>query len=204
MAVDESPENRKPRVTQTPGSKKKKVRSRYFLSGQWFSIFNWKLWGCKTWKCFIKLIRSGHHEPGRKGHAVTPGKRKRSAREKSVESGEVTFILHWTFHRFGKCQKKWKNYMTNVEPSPILFYITQKSCDNMSEEKSKANVFFSLQVFIGIESFLRTFLFLEVVGVLWRVTPKAWAQTKLLQLATSFGALLHFQARSLKKCIQAV
>jgi len=60
MAVDESPENRKPRVTQTPGSKKKKVRS-----------------------------RSGHHEPGRKGHAVTPGKRKRSAREKSVESGEV-------------------------------------------------------------------------------------------------------------------
>merc|ERR550517_1360878 len=55
-----SPENRKPRVTQTPGSKKKKVRS-----------------------------RSGHHEPGRKGHAVTPGKRKRSAREKSVESGEV-------------------------------------------------------------------------------------------------------------------
>ena len=29
MAVDESPENRKPRVTQTPGSKKKKVRSRY-------------------------------------------------------------------------------------------------------------------------------------------------------------------------------
>ena len=56
--------------------------------------------------------------------------------------------------------------MTNVEPSPILFYITQKSCDNMSEEKSKANVFFSLQVFIGIESFLRTFLFLEVVGVL--------------------------------------
>lgn len=60
MAVDESPENRKPRVTQTPGSKKKKVRS-----------------------------RSGHHESGRKGHAVTPGKRKRSAREKSVESGEV-------------------------------------------------------------------------------------------------------------------
>ena len=60
IAVDESPENRKPRVTQTPGSKKKKVRS-----------------------------RSGHHEPGRKGHAVTPGKRKRSAREKSVESGEV-------------------------------------------------------------------------------------------------------------------
>jgi len=58
MAVDESPENQKPRVT--PGSKKKKVRS-----------------------------RSGHHEPGRKGHAVTPGKRKRSAREKSVESGEV-------------------------------------------------------------------------------------------------------------------
>ena len=55
--------------------------------------------------------------------------------------------------------------MTNVEPSPILFYITQKSCDNMSEEKSKA-IFFSLQVFIGIESFLRTFLFLEVVGVL--------------------------------------
>ena len=38
----------------------------------------------------INLFRSGHHEPGRKGHAVTPGKRKRSAREKSVESGEVT------------------------------------------------------------------------------------------------------------------
>jgi len=60
MAVDESPENRKPRVTQAAGNKKKKVRS-----------------------------RSGHHEPGRKSHAVTPGKRKRSAREKSVESGEV-------------------------------------------------------------------------------------------------------------------
>ena len=28
MAVDESPENRKPRVTQAAGSKKKKVRSR--------------------------------------------------------------------------------------------------------------------------------------------------------------------------------
>ena len=32
MAVDESPENRKPRVTQTPGSKKKKVRSRYYIT----------------------------------------------------------------------------------------------------------------------------------------------------------------------------
>ena len=39
---------------------------------------------------------------------------------------------------------------------------------------------------------------------LWRVTPKAWTQTGFLQLATGFGALLHFQARSLKKCIQAV
>ena len=57
-------------------------------------------------------------------------------------------------------------------------------------------MFFSLQVFIGIESFLRTFLFLEVVGVLWRVTPKAWTQAGLLQLATGFGAVLHFQARS--------
>ena len=26
--------------------------------------------------------------------------------------------------------------------------------------------------------------------------PKAWTQTRLLQLATGFGALLHFQARS--------
>ena len=131
MAVDESPENRKPRVTQTPGSKKKKVRSRYFLFGQWFSIFDWKMWGCKTWKCFIKLIRSGHHEPGRKGHAVTPGKRKRSAREKSVESGEVTFIPHWTFHRFGKCQQEKQKKSTKEESSPICFCIlhrTKKLC----------------------------------------------------------------------------
>ena len=72
MAVDGSPENRKPKITLTTGAgglgaqggKKKKVRS-----------------------------RSGHPEPGRGhrggGHSVTPGKRKRSAREKSVESGEV-------------------------------------------------------------------------------------------------------------------
>ena len=40
------------------------------------------------------LARSGHHEPGRKSHAVTPGKRKRSAREKSVESGEVQLPIH--------------------------------------------------------------------------------------------------------------
>ena len=26
--------------------------------------------------------------------------------------------------------------------------------------------------------------------------PKAWTQTRLLQLATGFGALLHYQARS--------
>ena len=43
------------------------------------------------------LARSGHHEPGRKSHAVTPGKRKRSAREKSVESGEVQLPIH-TIH----------------------------------------------------------------------------------------------------------
>ena len=43
--------------------------------------------------CENAFNRSGHHEPGRKGHAVTPGKRKRSAREKSVESGEVTLDM---------------------------------------------------------------------------------------------------------------
>ena len=84
MAVDESPENRKPRVTQTPGSKKKKVRSRYNLCVHYRRMY-----------CENAFNRSGHHEPGRKGHAVTPGKRKRSAREKSVESGEVTLDILW-------------------------------------------------------------------------------------------------------------
>ena len=133
MAVDESPENRKPRVTQTPGSKKKKVRSRYFLSGQWFSIFNWKMWGCKTWKCFIKLIRSGHHEPGRKGHAVTPGKRKRSAREKSVESGEVALIPHCTSQLptdLGKVRKSKRdiNFGSSLFLVGILNHIFKKMC----------------------------------------------------------------------------
>jgi len=41
-------------------------------------------------------------------------------------------------------------------------------------------------------------LFLEVIG---GVTPKAW--TGLLQEATGFGALLHYQARSFEECYQA-
>ena len=97
MAVDESPENRKPRVTQTPGSKKKKVRSRYHENE--IDIVNILRKNVNTMhfkKRFItNLDRSGHHEPGRKGHAVTPGKRKRSAREKSVESGEVQISLQF-------------------------------------------------------------------------------------------------------------
>jgi len=80
MAVDQSPENRKPRITLRPAgtqggphsgpasNKRKKVRSR---SGH---------------------LDSGGRPNGRKSggnQSITPGKRKRSAREKSVESGEV-------------------------------------------------------------------------------------------------------------------
>ena len=65
------------------------------------------------------LVRSGHHEPGRKGHAVTHGKKKRSAREKSVESAEVTFISLLTDLENVKRKEKDK---CRIFPSPLLHF----------------------------------------------------------------------------------
>ena len=46
---------------------------------------------------------------------------------------------------------------------------------------------------------------LEVVGGVGDGSPpRLGLRSGLLQLAIGFGAVLHYQARSLKKCIQAV
>ena len=126
----------------------------------------------------------------------------RQGKECWIRGGNIHSSLD--FSQIWKMPEKMKKLYDKCRtlPYPLLHH-TKKLWQYVGGKK-QSKCLFSLQVFIGIESFLRTFLFLEVVGVLWRVTPKAWTQTKLLQIATSFGALLHFQARSLKKCIQAV